>query len=103
MKESFQVPDEYQENFRRLMPYMAGPLQKDPKVFESLLIFLKLGGERLARVVIDAYNANQRQAAIEVMRQLREQAYYEEQTDEADEADEDDAEDGDQEDDIKNK
>lgn len=96
MKEAFQVPDEYQEHFRRLMPYMAGPLQKDPKVFESLLIFLKLGGERLARVVIDAYNANQRQAAIEVMRQLREQAYYEEQSDEADE---DDADEGDQEDD----
>lgn len=80
MTDAFKVPDGYQEQFRRLMPYMASALQKDPKVFESLLLFLKLGGERLARVVIDAYNANQRQADIEVMRRLREEAFFEEQT-----------------------
>ena len=100
MKEAFKVPDEYQEHFRRLMPYMAGPLQKDPKAFESLLLFLKLGGERLARVVIDAYNVTQRQAAIEVMRRLREEAYYEAQSEEAEK---DDSEEGEKEDDSKNK
>lgn len=91
MIDVFKIPDEYQEQFRRLMPYMAAPMQKDPKVFESLLIFLKLGGERLARVVIDAYNANQRQADIEVMRRLREEAFLAEQSIDAEDEDDEDS------------
>jgi hypothetical protein len=87
MSDVFKVPDGYQESFRRLIPYMAAPLQKDPKIFESLLIYLKLGGERLARVVIDAYNVNQRQLDIEVMRRIRDEALYEEPSEDEDEDD----------------
>lgn len=98
MTASFKVPERYQESFRRLTPYMAAPLHKDPEVFESILLFLKLGGERLARVVVDAYNVSQRQLEIEMMRQLREEAFYEEQLESSDEDDSDDMEDEDLED-----
>ena len=99
MADAFKIPDEYQEHFRRFIPYLAAPLQKDPKVFESLLIFFKLGGERLARVVIDAYNANQRQTDIEVLRQLREEALFEERSDEDDDED-DESEDDDEDEEL---
>ncbi len=97
MADTFEIPDGYQDSFRRLIPYMAAPLQKDPKVFESLYIFLKLGGERLARVVIEAYNVNQRQLEIAVMRRLREAAFFEEQLDEADDEDDEDDDEKDEE------
>ncbi len=93
----FTIPDEYHESFRRLIPYMEPPLHNDPHVLESLLIYLKLGGEKLARVAIDAYNMNHRILDAEMRKQLRDQMMLLDEQDESDE--EEDDEDGDEDDD----
>ena len=100
MGTQFTIPDEYHELFRRLIPYMEAPLHNDPHVLESLLIYLKLGGEKLARVAIDAYNMNHRMLDAEMRRQLRDQMMLLDEQDESDEEDDDDDEDDDDECDI---
>lgn len=74
MADQFMVPDEFESSFRRILPYLAGSLQKNPEVSESLLLYLKLGGEKMARVAIDALNVTQRVQDAEPKKQLREQA-----------------------------
>jgi hypothetical protein len=73
MADQVTVPEEFEISIRRIMPYLAAPLQKDPKVLESLLLYLKLGGEKMARIVIDALNVTQRLQDAEVKKHLREQ------------------------------
>ncbi len=73
MADQFTVPEEYEISLRRVLPYLAAPLQNNPQVLDSLLLFLKLGGEKLARIVIDAMNVTQRLQDAEVKKQLREQ------------------------------
>jgi hypothetical protein len=73
MADQFTVPEEYEISFRRILPYLAAPLQKNSQVLESLLLYLKLGGEKIARIAIDAYNVTQRLQDAEVKKQLREQ------------------------------
>jgi hypothetical protein len=73
MADQFTVPEEFELSIRRIFPYLAAPLQKDPKVLESLVLYLKLGGEKMARIVIDALNVTQRLQDAEVKKQLREQ------------------------------
>jgi hypothetical protein len=67
------VPEEFEISIRRILPYLAAPLQKDPNVLESLVLYLKLGGEKMARIVIDALNVTQRLQDAEVKKQLREE------------------------------
>lgn len=85
MTEAFVIPDEYKESFRRLLPYMALPLRNDQKVYESLLIFLKLGGERLARIALEAFNETQRLNDAELKKRLREEELLRENGDAEDE------------------
>jgi hypothetical protein len=73
MSNQFTVPEEYEASFRRVLPYLMAPLQKDIQILESLLLYLKLGGEKMARIVIDALNVTQRLQDAEVKKQLREQ------------------------------
>jgi hypothetical protein len=74
MADQFTVPEEYDISIRRILPYLAAPLQKNPQVLESLLLYLKLGGEKMARIAIDALNVTQRLEFGEPKNQLREQA-----------------------------
>jgi hypothetical protein len=67
------IPEGYHESFRRLIPYIDVSLHKDPQVIESLLIYLKLGGEKMARIAIDAFNMNQRMLEAEMRKQIRDQ------------------------------
>ena len=60
MADQFTVPEEFDNSIRRIFPYLAAPLQKNPQVLESLLLYLKIGGEKLARTAIDALNVTQR-------------------------------------------
>jgi hypothetical protein len=74
MADQFTVPEEFDISIRRIFPHLTAPLQKDPQVLESLMLYLKLGGEKLARIAIDALNATQRLQDAEPKKQLREQA-----------------------------
>jgi hypothetical protein len=73
MADQFTVPEEFEISMRRIFPYLTAPLQKDPQVLESLLLYLKLGGEKMARIAIDALNVTQRLQYAEPTKQLREQ------------------------------
>jgi hypothetical protein len=91
------IPEEYHESFRRLVPYIEVSLHNDPQVIESLLIYLKLGGEKMARIAIDAFNMNQRMLEAEMRKQIRDQMLLrdpgesaEEEADEKDDDGEDD-------------
>ena len=111
MADQFTVPEEYEISFRRILPYLMAPLQNNPRVLNSLLIYLKLGGEKMARIAIDAMNVTQRLQDAELKKQLREQELLfdenqedleededendENQEDEADGADDDDLNDDD--------
>jgi hypothetical protein len=79
------------------MPYMEAPLHNDPHVLEALLIYLKLGGEKMARIAIDAYNMNRRMLDAEMRKQLRDQMLLFEEQDESDEEKDDEGEDEDEE------
>lgn len=86
MSGSFTVPEEFQQSFRRLLPYMTSQLRNDEKALEAILIFLKLGDEKLARVAIEAMNENQRLNDAALKKKMREEALLRER----DEGDEDD-------------
>jgi hypothetical protein len=73
MVDQFTVPEEYEISLRRIMPYLMSPLQNNSQILESLLLYLKLGGEKMARIAIDAMNVTQRLQDAEVKKQLREQ------------------------------
>lgn len=95
----FTIPDGYHESFRRLLPYMEARLRNDPEVLEALLIYLKQGGEKLARIAIDAFNMNQRILEAEMRKQLRNQVLLGEDLDSSEDDDEDEDEDDDEDDD----
>jgi len=48
MIDGFDVPQAYQAAFRRLRRRIPVDLQADPAVMETALLYLKLGGEKLA-------------------------------------------------------
>jgi hypothetical protein len=102
MGAQFTIPDGYHESFRRLLPYMEAPLHNNPQVLESVLIYLKLGGEKMARIAIDAFNMNQRMLDAEFRKQLRDQMLLRREADALDEesSDGDDDEDDDDDDDV---
>lgn len=97
MGTKFTIPDGYHESFRRLLPYMEAPLQNDPEVLESLLIYLKQGGEKMARIAIDAFNMNQRMLEAEMRKQLRDQMLLGEDLDPSEEDDDEDEDEDDDE------
>lgn len=106
MTQPFTIPDTYKNAFRRLLPYMSTQLRSDENALNAILLYLKMGNEKLARIVIDAYNENRRLQEIEEQKRLRDEALLLENLleDEADfdedEEKEDDKEDSDQEEDA---
>lgn len=93
MADAFQIPEEYHSTFRRILPYMAVPLRNDPQIMQSLLLYIKLGGEKLARIALDAFNETQRLNDAEMKKKLREQAMLAEPLDDIeDEEDQEDLE-----------
>ena len=93
MVQQFAIPEEYETSYRRIMPYLSARLHREPQVLESLLLYLKLGGERLARIAIDAFNVSQRQRDAEMIKLLRQQAMLADTSDEDEDEDDDDDED----------
>jgi len=96
MDDQFTVPEEYEASFRRILPYLMAPMQKNKQILESLLLYLKLGGDKMARIAIDALNVTQRLQDAEVRRQLREQELLNDN--EQEDLDDEEDEDGDEED-----
>jgi hypothetical protein len=77
---------------------MSPALRKDVQGLEAILLYLKMGGERLARIAIDAYNQTHRlKDAAEQKLRLEETLLAKQLEDEADDEDEEDDEDEDEE------
>lgn len=99
MESNFSIPQELQMSFQRLIPYMSPGLRNDEQGLESVLLYLKLGGERLARIVIDAYNQTHRlQDVAEQKLRLEETLLAKQMAEEAEDVDD---EEGEEEDDDK--
>lgn len=100
MAQEFSIPEEYERPFRRILPYLAAPLQNDPNVIESLVLYYKLGGEKLARIVIDALNVTRKMQVSERIKKMREEAVLLDSQDEESDEDEDEERDDDDDEDI---
>lgn len=101
MESHFTIPQELQMSFQRLIPYMSPRLRSDEHHLEAVLLYLKLGGEKLARIAIDAYNkTNRLQEIAEQKLRLEETllakmlADEEEAEDDGDEEDDEDEDEG---------
>ena len=101
MPDATTIPAEFQESFRRLYPYMIASLTTDPETIEAIILYLKLGDERLARIAIEAMNANHRLTEAALKRKLREEMMLREMIDDSEEEDdESEDEEEDEEEDI---
>lgn len=100
MIDKFNVPEEHQTAFRRLLRILPDSFREDEKKMQTLLIYLKLGGERLARLRLEiAKRPFQREFALfkRIQRELLADEGGEsddEENDDADEAGIDDEGDG---------
>jgi hypothetical protein len=74
MNQNIMIPDELKSLFQRLMPHFPIALREDPKALEAIILYLKVGGEKLARIAIEAYKQNQRLSYAEAQKRLRETA-----------------------------
>ena len=74
MNLNIDIPDEYKNSFQRLIPYFPLSLRENPDALESILLFLKVGGEKLARIAIEAFKQNQHLCDAEAQKLLREAA-----------------------------
>ena len=98
MAQQFEIPEEFEIPFRRIVPYLSAPLQNDPKVLQALVLYFKLGGEKMARIVIDALNVTHRIEYAEMIKRMREEAMLRDrQEDESEDEDGEDDENDDQE------
>jgi len=99
MESTFMVPEEFHASFQRLLPHMVAGLRNDAESLETILLYLKLGGERLARIAIDAFNQTHRLKQAQLQKQRLEEALLAEQMESSDDEDDDDEdEDGDDDD-----
>lgn len=90
MDTNFTVPNEYQESFQRLLPHMVAGLRNDPHGLEAIYLYLKLGGEKLARIAIDAYNQTHRLKNAQMQKLRLEEALMAEQMEESEEDEDED-------------
>lgn len=85
MDSVFSVPNEYRESFQRLYPHMPVFLRSDDQAQEAICLYLKMGGEKLARCAIDAYVQSHRLKTAENQKKLRAEALLAEQSESEDE------------------
>ena len=74
MAEQFSIPEEYQLPIRRLLAYLSAPLQNNPEVLSSLMLYMRMGGDKLARAAIEAFNISHRLKTAELKKLLRQEA-----------------------------
>lgn len=92
METEFTIPQELRASYHRLLPYMVHAVRGDLQCQEAILLYLKLGGEKLARIAIDAYNQTHRLEAAKLQKLRLEEALMADQMDDEDEEDEEDEE-----------
>jgi len=107
MIEDFQVPDEFLGAFRRLVRRMPVELQTDEAFLQTLIMYFKLGGEKLASHRVEVEKTKFVTAFTIVKRQPLEET-GDTETDDNDEdgdedGDEDDAEETDDTDEVKDR
>lgn len=93
MSEKVIIPDEYQGSIRRLLSRIPPEQRDDETLQASLLIYLKLGGEKLARHYLEVSKRVFPDQMVLIKKQLRE-GIEDEESDEDnpdDDADRDDA------------
>lgn len=102
MAQQFEIPEEYEIPIRRVLPHLSAALQNDPKVLQALVLYFKLGGEKMARIVIDALNVTHKIQYAEMLKKMREEAMLRglDDDDASDDEDEDEDEDEDDESDV---
>ena len=74
MIKELNVPEPYQAVFRRLARRIPEELLVEPKVVETLLLYVKIGGERLARQRVELYKKSFEQECIIFHRRISETA-----------------------------
>lgn len=74
MVETRDIPDALRGTFQRLIRRMPVELRKDQKLLESIIVYLKLGGERLTRQRIEVAVEKYREEVKLMKRRLREEA-----------------------------
>ena len=95
MDHNIVVPEEYRSSFQKLIPHFPAALRVDAHGLESIVLYLKVGGEKLARIAIEAYRQNQILSDAETQKRLREKALEADmmaRSDDEDESDEDEDE-----------
>jgi len=58
MKKNFILPDELKGTFDRLMNLVPDKLKNDAKTQKTISVYLKLGGEKLARQCVQVVKSN---------------------------------------------
>jgi len=95
MNEAVEIPDAYQAAFRRLRRRMSADMLADPSVMETALLYLKLGGEKLAAHRLGLYRQQFETECSIYRRRLVEDVVDEEASEEEDDdAADDDTDDG---------
>ena len=84
METEFTIPQELRLSYHRLLPYMVNAVRSDLQSQEAILLYLKLGVEKLARIAIDAYNQTYRMEAAKLQKLRLEAALLADQMEEAD-------------------
>lgn len=96
------IPDEYRGLFQKLVPHFPAALRDDPPALEAILLYLKVGGEKLARIAIEAYKQDQRLSHAEAQKRLREAALAADLASRSEDDDDDDNDEDEDEDDLNN-
>ncbi len=90
----FMIPPDNPNALQRLMPYMMPELRNDPQNLAAILLFFKLGGDKLARIAIDAFNQTQRLKNAQALKLRLKASLLDDSLDDEDKGDEDDKDDG---------
>ncbi len=89
MIDDFQVPDEFLGAFRRLVRRMPVEFQTDEAFLQTLVMYLKLGGEKLARHRVEVEKTKFVTSFTIVKRQLPEETSAAESDDDSEDGDDD--------------
>ena len=82
MSEKMIIPDEFQGSIRRLLNRIPSEQRDDETLLSTLLVYLKLGGEKLARHYIEISKKVFPDQVILIKRQLHDGVDEEEDSDE---------------------
>jgi hypothetical protein len=74
MDAKLQVPDELQPAFRRIVRKIPADLRNDNHLLEMIVIYLKMGGERLAKQALEVAKVEYREMVNQKRKERRREA-----------------------------